>query len=79
MELFFIFCAVLVIYSGYVTFCDLLKTEEKNIAYAKTELRVLENAGRMVLLLARQRLAVARDYAKVRDVPHWRPVSRATT
>ena len=37
MELFFIFCAVLVLYSGYLTIIDLLQDRQKAMTPAQPE------------------------------------------
>ena len=48
MEPFFIFCVVLVIYCGYLTFIDLLEGLKKATTPALTERRAAERVGHTV-------------------------------
>ncbi len=48
MEPFFIFCAALVLYCGYLTYTDLLRDKEKETAVATTARRAAECSARTI-------------------------------
>lgn len=55
MEPIFIFFSIITIYCGYLTFKDLMGIREKVTKNAITELRVIERAGRIKLVLIRDK------------------------
>ncbi len=48
MEPFFIFCSILVLYSGYLTVIDLLKDLTREAAPAPTTQRAVESVGKTI-------------------------------
>ena len=77
MEPLFLFGIMLVVYCGAITCADLLRIEERIVARAVTELRVVERTGRMVLVLIRRHLATG--WHEGGDVGYRvRPVPRGT-